>query len=249
MNSDKNLNPDYVKSYYDGFLSKYEKEYSYYRWQAGNVEKLHYFQTKRSLAPYLFKVKGSVLEVGGGDAIWTMEYIANAERLTFLDISEEMIARAKKRLSDFSDKISFVNVDFLKSDFQENSFDNIVSIRNLEYFTDKKLFVSKVGKLLKSGGSFVLVTKSPNYHGKDKAKEKTLHKGQINIIDLINLIESEGMKVKKVYPAIFGKLFRFSLMRAISNSLQWLILKMPWNKTLVKLLSYFSESFVIYVKK
>lgn len=249
MNSDKNLHPDYVKSYYDGFLSKYEKEYSYYRWQAGEVEKLHYFQTRRSLLPYLQKINGSVLEIGGGDAIWTMEYIENAKSLTFLDISEEMISRAQKRLENFSNKISFVNLDFLKSDFEEKSFDHIVSIRNLEYFTDKKLFISKVSKALKDGGTFVLVTKSPKYHKKDKAKNKALHTGQIEILDLVDLIESENLKVLKVYPAIFGKLFRFHFMRFISNSLQRIILNMSWNRTLVRLLAHFSESFVLYVKK
>ena len=249
MNSDKNLNSDYVKSYYDGFLSGYEKEYSYYRWQAGAVEKLHYLQTKRSLAPYLNKVKGTVLEVGGGDAIWTMEYIQNIEKLTFLDISEEMISRAQKRLSNFPEKISFVNQDFLKSDFPESSFDNVVSIRNLEYFTDKNLFMSQVHKLLKKDGNFTLVTKSPKYNLKDSAKEKALHKGQIDIVDLIKLMEGNGLKVIKVYPAIFGKLFRFSFTRSISNILQGIILKMPWNRAFARLLSYFSESFVIYAKK
>ncbi len=249
MNSGKNLEPGYVKSYYDGFLSKYEKEYAYYRWQAGPVEKLHFYQTRRALLPYLKILKGSVLEIGGGDAIWTTEYIANADKLTFLDISEEMIQRAGKRLALFSEKISYVNTDFLQSNFTDASFDHIVSIRNLEYFTDKKLFIRKVHNLLRSGGSFVLVTKSPNYHHKDKAKEKTLHTGQIGIVELIHLIEAEGLRVVKVYPAIFGKLFRFSLMRAVSNFLQGIILKMPWNKTFVHMLSYFSESFVIYVKK
>ncbi len=249
MNSGKNLDPDYVKSYYDGFLSTYENEYAYYRWQAGAVEKLHFLQTKRALMPFLSKLKGSVLEVGGGDAIWTMEYISNIEKLTFLDISEEMISRAGKRLSNFSQKITYVNNDFLQSDFPEGSFDHVVSIRNLEYFTDKKLFIGKVHKLLKEGGSFVLVTKSPKYNLKDNAKDKTLHTGQIGIADLISLIEKEGLKVVKVYPAIFGKFFRFSFMRFVSNVLQGIILKLPWNRMFVRLLSYLSESFVVYVKK
>jgi len=249
MNSGKNLDSDYVKSYYDKFLSGYDKEYSYYRWQAGPVEKLHYYQTKKTILPFLSRLRGTVLEIGGGDAVWTKEYVKNIERLTFLDISEEMISRAKKTISDFSEKISYLNNDFLKKDFENNSFNHVVSIRNLEYFTDKNSFLLKVKNLLKDNGTFVLVTKSPKYHNNDKAKQKALHTAQIDIKDLIKMIESHGLKVLDVRPAILGKLFRFSFMRFVSNVLHQIFLWFPWKIGTLRFLSHFSESFLIYVKK
>ena len=249
MNSGKNLDSGYVKSYYDGFLSKYEKEYAFYRWQAGEVEKIHFYQTRRALVPFLNKLKGSILEIGGGDAIWTMEYISHVNELNFLDISEEMVSRAKKRLNDFSLKINFINNDFVQNDFSGNTFDGIVSIRNLEYFTDKNFFIEKVNKLLKEDGQFVLVTKSPKYHMSDKAKQKTLHTAQIDILELIKMINSSGLRVLEVRPAICGKLFRFSFMRFISNLLHKITLILPWKILPLNLLSRLSESFVIYAKK
>lgn len=249
MDAGKKLDSDYVKSYYDGFLSSYENDYSYHRWQAGPVERIHFAQTKRSLKPYLDTLKGRVLEVGGGDAAWTLEYISHVDKLTFLDISEEMVARAGKRLLPFASKISFINADFVKHDFSDDIFDHVVSVRNLEYFPDKKLFMSRVFSLLRPGGTFVLVTKSPKYHMRDGAKEKALHHGQIAIDDLVRLMESEGLEVIKVYPAIFGKLFRFASMRCISNLMHRVILSLPWNMFLVRLYAHISESFVLYAKK
>lgn len=249
MNLRKNLDGAYVKSYYDGFLSNYDGEYAHYRWQAGPVERLHYMQTERALRPYLTSLQGEILEIGGGDAIWTMMYASKSSHITFLDISEEMINRAKKRLVEFSNKVTFINSDFLEADLLEKKFDHIVSIRNLEYFTDKSSFMSRTHNLLKVGGSFVLVTKSPRYNLTDKAKDKTLHTSQIDIIELLHLMRKSGFHILGVYPAIFGKLFRFRIMRWVSNAIHKLILLLPWNKKLLRIYSYISESFVIYAKK
>ncbi len=249
MDLDKNLNGAYVKSYYDGFLSGYNNDYAYYRWQAGPVERIHFYQTRKALLLFLNKVKGSVLEVGGGDAIWTMEYVERADRLLFLDISTEMISRAQKRLASFSGKIEFINEDFLIHDFGKNTFENIVSIRNLEYFVDKKKFMDKVSSLLVQGGNLVLVTKSPVYNLKDKAKEKTLHTAQIGITELKEIIEQAGLSVIDIRPAIFGKLFRYPIMRFFSNCAHAFFLKMPRIFLPLGLLSYFSESFVVYARK
>ena len=249
MNSMKKLDGNYVKSYYDGFLSGYDKEYSYYRWQAGPVEKIHYSQTKRALVPFLKTLKGNVLEIGGGDAIWTMEYISGIQNLTFLDISQEMISRAQKRLEKFSQKISYVNDDFLINDLSNKKFDHVVSIRNLEYFVDKESVISKIYNQLNGNGTFVLVTKSPKYHLRDSAKQKTLHTSQIQISDLLQLMRSKGFTIKSVRPAIIGKLFRFFPMRLLSHLLHFVTLIIPWKILPIKLLGYISESFVIYAKK
>ena len=249
MNSDKNLESAYVRSYYDTFLSKYDKEYAYYRWAAGPVERLHFIQTRRTLLPYFNKITGSVLEIGGGDAVWTREYIDHVQKLTFLDISKEMITRAQKRLVYFSQKITYVNSDFLQNDFPSNSFDHIVSIRNLEYFIDKKHFISEVKRLLKDSGTFLLVTKSPQYSFHDNSQGKLLHTAQIYIKELLKLIKSQGLKVIAVRPAIFGKLFRFSLVRFIFSIFHRILLSLPWKIAPLRFLSYLSESFMIYVQK
>lgn len=249
MNSDKNLDSGYVKSYYDKFLSSYDKEYSYFRWQAGPVEKIHFKQTRRALLPYLKTLRGNVLEIGGGDAIWTREYVEKIDSLTFLDISKEMIARAQNSLKNFNKNITYINDDFLQADLKKDNFDHVVSIRNLEYFTDKNYFINKVNELLKKDGTFVLVTKSPKYNFKNHDQRKTLHTSQIDIKELINLLKNNGLNVLAVYPAIFGKLFRFSFVRFLSNLLQKIILLMPYKILPISLLSYLSESFVIYAKK
>lgn len=230
-------------------MSTYDKEYAYYRWQAGPVERLHYAQTRATILPYLNTLGGTVLEIGGGDGIWTKEYVGHIDRLTFLDISSEMIARAQKRLIDSASKCTYTNDDFLNHEFPLASFDHIVSIRNLEYFTNKKFFITKIKNLLKEGGTFVLVTKSPAYNLHDHGKEKALHTAQIDIVDLIAMLRAQGLHIVTVRPAIFGKLFRFGFMRLVSNVLHRLFLVIPSSLVPVRLLAYLSESFLIYVKK
>lgn len=249
MNSDKTLTNEYVRSYYDTFLSKYDGEYAHYRWQAGPVEKLHFRQTKRTLMPYLKATTGAVLEIGGGDGIWTREYIDHVDSLVFLDISKEMIARAQKRFAAVSEKISYVCDDFLQAEISRNHFNTVVSIRNLEYFTDKQLFFSRVHSALTENGRFVLVTKSPQYNRIDVTKEKVLHHGQTDIIELIKMMQQSGFCVVAVYPAIFGKLFRFSVIRVVSTFFHRCIMHLPWKLLPLRPLSYLSESFLIYAEK
>lgn len=249
MNSNNNLESSYVKSYYDNFLASYDKQYSFYRWDSSPVARLHYSQTKRTLKPYLDAISGSVLEVGGGDGIWTREYVNHIQHLTFLDISKEMISRAQQELRVHVSKINYVNDDFLNNTFTSQSFDTVVSIRNLEYFTDKKKFISEVVRLLNNGGKFILVTKSPVYNMRDNAKNKKLHTAQIGIKDLLCLMRSEGLTIVSVRPAIFGKLFRFLPTRIVSSLLHKFLLVIPWRVLPLGLLSYISESFMIYAKK
>lgn len=249
MNSDKTLTNEYVRSYYDTFLSKYDGEYAYYRWQAGPVERVHFTQTRRTLMPYLKATSGKVLEIGGGDGVWTQEYVDHIDSLTFLDISKEMIARAQKRFAGISGKISYMCDDFLQAPIPTNHFNTVVSIRNIEYFTDKQLFFARVHTALTHGGRFILVTKSPQYNHIDTSKQKALHHGQTDIMELARMMEHAGLRVVAVYPAIFGKLFRFSIVRGITTFLHRCILLLPWKLLPVKLLSYVSESFLIYAEK
>jgi ubiquinone/menaquinone biosynthesis C-methylase UbiE len=166
----------------------------------------------------------------------------------FLDISQEMIKRAQQRLAESSTKIKYMNVDFLQNNLESNSFDNIISIRNLEYFSDKKAFLNETYRLLKKNGNLLLITKNPTYSS-NVSNRKLLHTSQINIDDLLQMLISCGYKIKCIHPAIFGKLFRFSLFRGLFSLIHRIINLLPIGMTRSKTLSYLSESFLVYAEK
>lgn len=251
MNSEKKLQltGDYVKNHYNDFLANLSEDYADYRWHNDPVSQSHYDQTYSALSPFFKKITGDVLEIGGGDAMWTMNFILQIQKLVFLDISKEMISRAQKRLVDFNQKIDYQNQNFLENSLVNKTFDFVISIRNLEYFLDKNKFISEVSRVLKEDGHFLLITKSPQYTAHNNTQQKTLHIAQIDINELIHLLKQNNFIIESVRPAIVGKLLRYNFIRKISSILQKIIFSIPMKLIPFKALSYFSESFLIYARK
>lgn len=246
---DQNLDAQYVKEYYDTFLSKDGGEYAYDRWHKTPVHESHFEQTKRTLKRAFSGLSGNVLEVGGGDAMWTMFYVDKIEHLTYLDVSEEMLSRAKDRLKEKTAKVDFIQGDFLENKLPSGSFDNFISIRNFEYFKDKNFAVSEMNRLLKQGGELIVVTKSSKYNFHTNLKNKTLHSDQVDIKHFLHMLESNGFEIEDVKPAIFGKLLKFGFFRFLSSALQSFVLVLPWRVLPVGFLGYLSESFYVKAKK
>lgn len=244
------LSGEYVGQYYDSFLSKLGTYHSDHRWFEGPVNLAHYEQTKKTLERGFSKIDlGKVFEVGGGDGIWTMLYVEKCSKIFYLDVSLEMLGQAKKRLAQFENKIEYSQGDFLENNFPDTVCNTFVSIRNFEYFVDKKKFLSEVNRLLIKGGSFLLVTKSLHYNVHTQLKSKVLHSKQISISEVISLLKEEGFDIIDVKPAIFGKLLRLKFMRSLSKQIHSVLLSLPWKILPIRLLGFLSESFYIYAKK
>lgn len=246
---DQNLDAKYVKNYYDTFLSQDGGEYAYHRWHKTPVHEAHFIQTRRTLKRAFSTVLGKVLEIGGGDAMWTMFYIDKIEHLTYLDVSEEMLSQAKTRLKEKAGKVEFIQGDFLENKLTSESFDNFISIRNFEYFKDKDFAVNEMNRLLKKDGTLLVVTKSKEYNLHTNLKKRTLHSDQVRIEDFLEMLRENGFEIQDVKPAIFGKLLKFSIFRVISNFIHICILRLPWKILPIKFLGYLSESFYVKAKK
>ncbi len=246
---DQNLDAKYVKEYYDSFLSKDGGEYAYHRWHQTPVHEAHFIQTKRTLKRAFSGVAGDVLEVGGGDAMWTMSYIDKVKHVTYLDVSDEMLSRAKVRLEKNTEKIEFIQGDFLENKLPSGSFDNFISIRNFEYFKDKDFAVKEMNRLLKHEGSLIVVTKSREYNFHTNLKRRTLHSDQIKINHFLSMLKENGFEIEDVKPAILGKLLRFGIFRFISSAIQSFVLILPWRILPIGFLGYLSESFYVKAKK
>ena len=96
-----------------------------------------------------------VLEIGCGVGI-TSCYLAREVRcsLTSVDLSEQMIAWARKRAERerLVDRITFCVADAQKLPFAEESFDAVVSESVTAFASDKPTAVREYGRVLKPGG-------------------------------------------------------------------------------------------------
>lgn len=242
------LTSRYVEQFYDQFLSSSGHSYRWYRWASNPVAQYHYQQTKRLLGMAFSLVKGDVLEIGGGDGLWTEQYLDRVESLVFLDISTEMLKQAQKNLTG-NNKIRFLHQDFLTNDLSAHSFDTIVSIRNFEYFNDKEKAVSELKRLLRPGGRIIMITKNPVADWRRYFAGKTLHSGQVSLAVLKLLAKKHELVIEKILPAIIGKKINWLPFRWLFGLIHRLTV--GWNTNILPLTfsQFLSESFLIIIRK
>jgi len=241
----------YVRDNYDALLAKLPNGYTDFRWNDTDISRFHYRQSRRALLRALDRLPtglGRALEVGGGAGAWTPFFAPRTSHLDFLDISENMLAEAKKALVRFNN-IRYLRADFLEWEPEPSAYDMVVSIRNIEYMKDKNAVFARISRALRHGGMLVLSTKSPDFDWKGYFDDKMLHGGQIPVGTLVAMLRENGFEIMRVYPAILGKLIRFAPMRAVWDGLQTLLLHVPQFCIPLFLLKYISESFLVVARR
>lgn len=100
-----------------------------------------------------------VLDAGcgvGGAAIFINLYKNN--EVTGITLSEKQVAYAnniaKERQVD--DKVKFLQMDYTKTDFADESFDVVWACESVSSVPDKSLFVKEAFRVLKKGGKLIL---------------------------------------------------------------------------------------------
>ncbi|KAA5540583.1 class I SAM-dependent methyltransferase [Adhaeribacter rhizoryzae] len=107
---------------------------------------------RQELSPIPFV---NCLEIGCGTGKNTVWLIQKAAQVTAVDLSEEMLARAKE-------KVSVSNVTFMQADitaewpFETESFDLVSFSLVLEHIADLNFIFAQVAKVLKPGGHVYL---------------------------------------------------------------------------------------------
>ncbi|MBR1477088.1 MAG: class I SAM-dependent methyltransferase [Lachnospiraceae bacterium] len=97
-----------------------------------------------------------LLDVPVGTAVFTEQKWKKLSKaqITCLDYSEDMLDKAKKRLSG-CDNISFVQGDVGRLPFDDGSFDIVMSMNGFHAFPDKKSAFRETWRVLKKGGQFI----------------------------------------------------------------------------------------------
>jgi ubiquinone/menaquinone biosynthesis C-methylase UbiE len=96
----------------------------------------------------------AILDVGTGPGVLLVELAGSRPdlRLTGVDLSNDMIAAAKRNLEPFSDRASARVGDVTGLPFPDHSFDLIVSSLSLHHWEDPEAAVPELARVLRPGG-------------------------------------------------------------------------------------------------
>jgi 2-polyprenyl-3-methyl-5-hydroxy-6-metoxy-1,4-benzoquinol methylase len=96
-----------------------------------------------------------ILEVGCG-AGWLCGSLSLYGRVTATDLSDAVLARASRRLPE----VRFVPGDFMALDFDDASYDVIVTLEVLSHMGDQPAFIARLARLLRPGGHLMMATQN-----------------------------------------------------------------------------------------
>ena len=100
--------------------------------------------------------KSTVLDVGCGTGYFLKILRKNGFECLGIDLSGNMIEKAKA----FNPDVFLQKADAKRLPFSDNSFDAIVSIETLRYFSKRELLLDEIFRVTKPGGS-VFITAAP----------------------------------------------------------------------------------------
>jgi ubiquinone/menaquinone biosynthesis C-methylase UbiE len=129
---------------------------------------LHIPLGKRLFRTRRFDLRGmkSILDAGSGAGQiiqHLLEYADADAQITGIDLSQQMLRRARRRLK--SDRPAFVAADLSALPFADNSFDGITCGYVLEHLPDPRVGLAEMARVMKAGGRMLLLTTEDNFSG------------------------------------------------------------------------------------
>lgn len=103
-----------------------------------------------------------IIDVGGGASTLVDDLLTKGYgNLAVLDISAAALHKSKERLGERADKITWIEADILKFDFQENSFDLWHDRAVFHFLTEpdeRKKYIKALERALKPEGFFIIAS-------------------------------------------------------------------------------------------
>ena len=161
-----------VNPYKDSDLSKKEQVEQMFDTISGNYDKLNRVISLGSDVKWRRKViqlvksenPDSILDIatGTGDLAIKFAKDTSASKIVGLDISEGMLAVARKKTNttDMETRVSFVKADSEALPFDDNSFDAITVSFGIRNFENLEKGLSEILRVLNYGGLFVILETS-----------------------------------------------------------------------------------------
>lgn len=111
-----------------------------------------------------FHAKGLVLEVGAGTGRNVDYYPSSVDRVLLMDLSDKMLAEAKKKLhKDRKTQFACVVGDSTSLNFPDDSFDSVVDTFGLCSYDDPVAVLKEMSRVCKPDGKILLLE-----HGRSK---------------------------------------------------------------------------------
>jgi phosphatidylethanolamine/phosphatidyl-N-methylethanolamine N-methyltransferase len=115
---------------------------------------------RREVAAASERIGGRVLEVGVGTGI-SLPYYSDRTRVVGIDLSEEMLARARQRVTDLQlrnvEKLMVMDAERL--DFPDASFDVVVAVCVVNTVPHPEVALDEFARVLRAGGEIVLLNR------------------------------------------------------------------------------------------
>jgi ubiquinone/menaquinone biosynthesis C-methylase UbiE len=129
---------------------------------------LHTQFGRRWFRTHKFDIRGmkSILDIGSGAgqiAGHLLEFADTGARITCIDLSQQMLVRARKRLG--SDRPAYIAADLSCLPFANESFDGATCGYVIEHLPDVNAGLSEIARVLKAGGRMMLLATEDNFAG------------------------------------------------------------------------------------
>lgn len=143
-----------IKSVFDQYASQYDE----------SRRKLipcfaDFYRTAREIIPFVHEKKLTILDLGAGTGLLTSMVAADFvnARFVLMDISDNMLAEAEKRLGRYGNEFAYVVADYSRIPSLGDQFDLIMSSLSIHHLDErqKQGLFGKVYAHLAPGGVFV----------------------------------------------------------------------------------------------
>ena len=113
---------------------------------------------RRRTCTHVSGKSGHVLEVGVGTGLALPFYSGNV-RVTGIDFSDEMLAKAKERVSEenLTNVENLLQMDARDLKFEDNSFDFVVAMHVLSVVPEPEKVMAEIARVCKPGGEVIIV--------------------------------------------------------------------------------------------
>jgi phosphatidylethanolamine/phosphatidyl-N-methylethanolamine N-methyltransferase len=160
-----------------------------------------------------------ILEVGVGTGL-SLPYFRSDAEVTGIDVSTEMLAKAKKRAAVLPQVKAIIEMDAERTDFADSSFDAVLALYVASVVPDPARFAAEMRRVCRPGGTIVIVNHFLSDNPLVRGFEKMLAPlaGKIGFhadFELDNFIEVGQLAVREIRPSnLFGY---WKLLRCVND--------------------------------
>ncbi|NJE25547.1 class I SAM-dependent methyltransferase [Thermococcus sp. MV5] len=137
-----------MAEYFDKIAHRYD---DWYKTKVGQYVN----RTEKKLVFSMIKSKnGKALDLGCGTGNYTLELYTRGFDVVGVDLSEEMLKIARKKLP----RVKFIRANAYSLPFKENTFDLVLTITMFEFIHKPELALNEIYRVLRPGGEVVIGT-------------------------------------------------------------------------------------------